>query len=410
MMLRKMIFLLVLLCGAYPGVAQLTNKVDISQGTRWDPIADSGTTNAYVVNVPSAGTTLRAGLPIVFMAANTNTGPSTLNLNSTGAIAIQKRGGTTDVDAGDLQQGGIIFLVYDGTVWQLVTTAGTGSGNCGTGMTPGALVTAASATDCQTPNPNATLDGAGNMAIPGQFTIGAGSTVPALFDVLDQTLTPVAPVSGRTRFYTKGGELCYENPAGTETCASSGTTVNAYAAVAHQWLDSFNATTGNFHGSQPAFSDISGTAALSQIGTGTPASGKYVDGGTGAWTPLPPTGATTNQAIQPIGITVAGTSITTGSKGFVVAPFAGTITGWSIITSTSCSAQFTIKKASFSSFPTTSSIVASAPITLSSAQKNSSATLTGWTTTVSANDVFEFNLDSISGCTWIAVQLPIQKT
>jgi len=37
---------------------------------------------------------------------------------------------------------------------------------------------------------------------------------------------------------------------------------------------------------------LGGTASTSQIGTGTPASGKYVDGGTGAWTAIPATGAT----------------------------------------------------------------------------------------------------------------------
>jgi hypothetical protein len=38
---------------------------------------------------------------------------------------------------------------------------------------------------------------------------------------------------------------------------------------------------------QLGFSDLNGTAATSQIGTGTPGAGKYVDGATGAWTALP---------------------------------------------------------------------------------------------------------------------------
>jgi hypothetical protein len=59
------------------------------------------------------------------------------------------------------------------------------------------------------------------------------------------------------------------------------------APTSHEWLASYDQATGNFTQSQPAFSDISGTAAKSQIGTGTPLAGEYVDGGTGAWTPLP---------------------------------------------------------------------------------------------------------------------------
>lgn len=58
--------------------------------------------------------------------------------------------------------------------------------------------------------------------------------------------------------------------------------------IAHEWIDSYDATTGVFTLSQPAFTDISGVAATTQIGTGTPSAGNYVDGGTGAWTALPP--------------------------------------------------------------------------------------------------------------------------
>ena len=58
-------------------------------------------------------------------------------------------------------------------------------------------------------------------------------------------------------------------------------------AVLHQWLKSYNAATGAFTQTQPAFTDISGTATTAQIGTGTPSAGEYVDGGTGAWTALP---------------------------------------------------------------------------------------------------------------------------
>lgn len=58
-------------------------------------------------------------------------------------------------------------------------------------------------------------------------------------------------------------------------------------AVAHEWINAYNALTGTFTQTQPAFSDISGVATTGQIGTGTPAAGKYVDGSAGAWTALP---------------------------------------------------------------------------------------------------------------------------
>lgn len=62
--------------------------------------------------------------------------------------------------------------------------------------------------------------------------------------------------------------------------------------VAHEWIDSFDSSSGMFHQSQPAFTDISGVATTAQIGTGTPAAGKYVDGAAGAWTALPVVPAT----------------------------------------------------------------------------------------------------------------------
>ena len=45
-------------------------------------------------------------------------------------------------------------------------------------------------------------------------------------------------------------------------------------------------------GSGYPFTSLSGTASPSQIGTGAPAAGKYVDGGTGAWTTIPVSGVT----------------------------------------------------------------------------------------------------------------------
>ena len=50
-------------------------------------------------------------------------------------------------------------------------------------------------------------------------------------------------------------------------------------------------------------------------------------------------------------------------------------------------------------FPTTSSIVASAPPTMTTAQKATSSTLTGWTTTVNAGDILQVTISSVSTLT-----------
>lgn len=99
--------------------------------------------------------------------------------------------------------------------------------------------------------------------------------------------------------------------------------------------------------------------------------------------------------------------ITTGTKttGLVRIPSAGTITGWQIkscdSTPTSGSIVIDIWKDTYANFPPTvaDSITASAKPTLTSATKAESTTLTGWITSISAGDIFYFNVDSVTSLT-----------
>ena len=81
-------------------------------------------TKSYAVgpNILQLPQTLTAGTTISFKAANTNTGASTLNVNSLGAKAIKKNG-TEALVAGDVQAGQIISVGYDGTNMQLLSPA-----------------------------------------------------------------------------------------------------------------------------------------------------------------------------------------------------------------------------------------------------------------------------------------------
>jgi len=100
----------------------------------------------------------------------------------------------------------------------------------------------------------------------------------------------------------------------------------------------------------------------------------------------------------------------TGSKGYTPSfPFAATITKWELLADQSGSAQVTVKKCTYTTFPTTASIVASAPPVMSSAIKASSSTLTGWTTSIAIGDILEFVLDSVTGCNRLVLKLEITK-
>lgn len=83
--------------------------------------ADSGAANTYAVTI-SPAPTIVAGSKIIFKAAHANTGTSTLNVNSGGAVAIKKNG-TYALDANDISAGQIITVVNDGTYWQMASGA-----------------------------------------------------------------------------------------------------------------------------------------------------------------------------------------------------------------------------------------------------------------------------------------------
>ncbi len=126
--------------------------------------------------------------------------------------------------------------------------------------------------------------------------------------------------------------------------------------------------------------------------------------------------ATLAAAIINAGLSVAGVTIDggaspplTGSKGYVQIPFACTITGWTLLADVSGSAQITVKKCSDAGFPTTASIVASAPPLISGAQKGESSTLTGWTIAITALDILEFNLDSVTTCKRLTLELKLTR-
>lgn len=117
---------------------------------------------------------------------------------------------------------------------------------------------------------------------------------------------------------------------------------------------------------------------------------------------------------------VSGTALTAGAQNaFAQVDFAGTIVGWSLTADQSGSVSIDVWKAASSpppaapAIPTSANkISATAGPSLSSAQSASqnAAGLTGWTTAVSAYDVFGFNIASASTVTAITLQIWIQRS
>jgi len=121
---------------------------------------------------------------------------------------------------------------------------------------------------------------------------------------------------------------------------------------------------------------------------------------------------TTAARTRQIGITIdgAGSPITTGVKGYKSFPVAGTITGWRLLADTTGSVVVDIWKATFANYPPVNADSITGGNEPEITAGNDSAedtTLSGWTTSVSAGDVFGFNVDSILTITRLTLELTI---
>lgn len=81
-------------------------------------------TDTLTGSVTPALTAYATGNLFSFVAANTNTGAATINLNSLGAKSITKLGSTA-LSAGDIVSGQVHLIEYDGTRFQLLNPAST---------------------------------------------------------------------------------------------------------------------------------------------------------------------------------------------------------------------------------------------------------------------------------------------
>ncbi|MDV2502682.1 MAG: hypothetical protein RX318_01855 [bacterium] len=131
-------------------------------------------------------------------------------------------------------------------------------------------------------------------------------------------------------------------------------------------------------------------------------------------------GAATKQYVDAVGNITAigfiidggGSAITTGPKGDLRIPFGCTINRATALADQSGSIVVDIWKDTYANFPPTDadSITASAPVTISSATKSEDSTLTGWTTSISADDILRYNVDSVTSITRVTVSLKCTKS
>lgn len=143
---------------------------------------------------------------------------------------------------------------------------------------------------------------------------------------------------------------------------------------------------------------------------GTPSSGTLTN-----CTGLPPAGLTTAAKTFKIGQTWdgGGSAIATGKgKGFIVCPVGATIVAWDMTADQGTPVVKVWKIAAGTAKPTSSNSINTSGVGLSSGTSVRSTTLTDFTsTTVTANDIFAFNLESNTGsATEITFEIELTRT
>ncbi len=107
-----------------------------------------------------------------------------------------------------------------------------------------------------------------------------------------------------------------------------------------------------------------------------------------------------------------GAVITTGEKGFLRIPFACTINKVTLLADVSGSIVIDIWKDTFANYPPTvaDTITAAAKPTITTAVKSEDSTLTGWTTSISIDDILKYNVDSVTSIKEITIILTVTMT
>lgn len=108
-------------------VADAYEALNGSKANRAEVITASGT-NTYTATASPAITSYINGLRLLIKFTNANSGASTLNVNSLGAIPITKAVSSA-LSTGDILAGQILWLAYDGTNFQIAGGSGSGGGS-----------------------------------------------------------------------------------------------------------------------------------------------------------------------------------------------------------------------------------------------------------------------------------------
>jgi hypothetical protein len=223
-------------------------------------LASVAGTNTITGSLNPAITAYAAGQTFRFVAAASNTGAVTININSLGAKAITKEGATA-LSAGDILINALYEIVYDGTQFQLVNSSIDWNGGTVTGATTfsadvtmsGATMKwvkgadVASATALPLITDGNYFDVTGTTTITSFNSVGVGTWVTLHFDgalTLTHHATNLILPGGANITTAAGDEAIFiEYASGTYRCVSY-TKASGFAVISSYGSSSVSTTTG----------------------------------------------------------------------------------------------------------------------------------------------------------------------
>ncbi len=119
----------------------------------------------------------------------------------------------------------------------------------------------------------------------------------------------------------------------------------------------------------------------------------------------------TNQRMRSFGITVdgGGSVFTTGTKGYIRVPYSGTISKWTLMADTIGNVTVNIYKDTIGNYPpvVSDTITATTPPSLTATYVRETTSLPSWVTTVTAGDIFAFNVDTVTTMTRVTLVVDV---
>jgi len=276
-----------------------------------------------------------------------------------------------------------------------------------TGIT--ALGTPAGGTGLSSYATGDTLYFSGGQAL-SRLTAGVSKSIMTSTGTAPQWVSSLDVTQGGTGLSSySAGDINYYASGFSMTKLGIGTvnSVLTSSGTAPQWTSTLTTAQGGTGVSSYSAGDItyySTGTALSKINIGASGTALVSSGTAPAWV--------TQYSTVTFIMDGGGTALTAGVKGTLTIPFACTISEWTLLGDQAGAISITIGKSTYANYPgTITTISGSAPPTISSGNtKGQSSTLTGWTSAISAGDVLQFTIASISTLTRVTLSLKVYRT